>query len=561
MLATLTADARKRKVVAWGINFLSWISPFIGFGIFFPLGVLFAFPYHKEIRRTAFSSIVLQIAIASILYPLEFLLLFSPEAEQIFNALVLLTPEEPKFYGVGVLTFLFISGLIILLLQARFVRNRLRPGEGNPPITNSILVFIALICLILFTGYFTYDDIFRTKMATFLVFSESLWIFFPWTIALAGMMSARRPVFIFRRPWAWFVRQSKDARAIETEDSPSSKRKRRNSKVRDAILPGWGHIYNGNLWRGFPILFVFLLLLLLFSTFFFSFLEPAFGIRFLAALGLKPGISDKQFFAWASTPWPWLVALVLFVSVGFFSGWLLRRSFHAKLPATGLRPGFANNLALSVLVHLVILCLILIIPTMMSRQKQEEKGRPNSHYTPENQVEYWFIDPNLPEETEGLNGGVITGTDTPNSEMGERLPNEKPAEEGRVKGEVKRIKGKKLPPTYSNYISAKMRTYESFMDYWRSAPQNYSCVVAYTITPEGEVVDVQLVEHSVYPEQDRRTLELIENLSPMMPPPNMKGYIRVTELFWNGAINPDAMPTELQKELVNMYDGRYMEEL
>ncbi|TGJ99786.1 energy transducer TonB [Leptospira semungkisensis] len=561
MLATLTADARKRKVVAWGINFLSWISPFIGFGIFFPLGVLFAFPHHKEIRRTAFSSIVLQIAIASILYPLEFLLLFSPEAEQIFNALVLLTPEEPKFYGVGVLAVLFIAGLAILLLQARFVRNRLRSREGNPPITNPILVFIALICLILFTGYFTYDDIFRTKMATFVVFSESLWVFFPWTIALAGMMSAKRPVFIFRRPWAWFVRQSKDARASETGNSPSSLRKQRNSKIRDMILPGWGHIYNGNLWRGFPILFVFLLLLLLFATFFFSFLEPAFGIRFLAALGLKPGISDKQFFAWASTLWPWLVTLVLFISVGLFSGWLLRRSFHAKAPTTGLRPGFANNLALSVLVHLIILCLILIIPTMMSRQKQEEKGRPNSHYTPENQVEYWFIDPNLPEETEGLNGGVITGTDTPNSEMGEKLPNEKPTEEGRVKGEVKRVRGKKLPPTYSNYISAKMRTYESFMDYWRSAPQNYSCVVAYTITPEGEVVDVQLVEHSVYPDQDRRTLELIENLSPMMPPPNMKGYIRVTELFWNGAINPDAMPTELQKELVTMYDGRYMEEL
>lgn len=72
---------------------------------------------------------------------------------------------------------------------------------------------------------------------------------------------------------------------------------------------------------------------------------------------------------------------------------------------------------------------------------------------------------------------------------------------------------------------------------------------------------MDLVEASGYPEQDQMTLELIESLSPLMPPPGTKGYVRVTELFWNGSIDPDAMPTPLQKELVTMYDGRYMEEL
>ncbi len=561
MIETTMNDSRKRKIVAWGVNFLSWVSPFVGFGIFFPIGVLFAYPKDREIRRTAFSSIVLQIAISSVLIPLELLQIYSTTAETIISALILLDPESPKAYGMPVLFLFFILGLLILFLQAKFVRERLKPGEAKPPITNPIFVFIVLFCLLAFTTFLTYDDKLRTKMAPFLVFSESLWVFFPWLVAVAGMMSVKKPVFIFRRPWAWFSKQVRVSRASETGDSLDSSKKRKYAIVRDFFLPGWGHIYTGNLWRGFPILFVYLLLLLFFATFFFSWIEPAFGIRFLATLGLKPGIPDKKFFEVAASFLPWAIALVLIFSAIGFSSWLLRRSFRANLPARGLRPGFANNLAASVLIHLIILSLILIIPTMMIRQQDSsKKDRPDSHYNPE-KVEYYFIDPNVPDEVTGLNGSVITGTNTPTTTQGEKVPNEKPADEGRVKGDVKKIKGKKLPPTYSNYISAKMRTYESFMDYWKSAPQNYSCVVAYTITPDGDVVDVELVQNSQYPDQDRRTLELIENLSPMMPPPGTKGYIRVTELFWNGAINPDAMPTDLQRELVTMFDGRYMEEL
>lgn len=555
-------ESQKRKIVAWGVNFLSWISPFVGFGIFFPIGVLFAFPKDREIRRNAFSSIVLQIAISSVLIPLEVLQIYSSNFEQILSLLILVIPEESKAYGSLVLVLLFFIGLFIFTGQYRFVRSRLKAGEPNPPILNPIFILLALACVLVFTSLLSYNVKLRAKMAPFLAFSDSLWIFFPWLIAVAGMMSGRRPVFLFRRPWAWFVKQARVSRASETGDSLDAAKKRRYAKIRDFLLPGWGHVYCGNLWRGFPILFVYLLFWLFFATFFFSWLEPAFGIRFLAALGLKPGIPDKKFFETAASFIPWAIALAFIIATIGFSGWLLRRSFLTQLPSRGLRPGFANNLAFSVLVHLIILALVLIIPTMMVRQKDSSKqDRPDSHYNPDSHAEFYFIDPNIPDEVSGLNGSVITGTETPTTRQGEKLPNEKPADEGRVKGEVKRIKGKKLPPTYSNYISAKMRTYESFMDYWKSAPPNYSCVVAYTITPEGEVVDVELVQHSEYPEQDRRTLELIENLSPMMPPPGTKGYIRVTELFWNGAINPDAMPTDLQRDLVMMFDGRYMEEL
>lgn len=563
MREMMMEESRKRKVVAWGVNFLSWMSPFIGFGIFFPIGVLFAFPHDRDIRRNAFSSIVLQIGISAVLIPLELLQIYSTTAEQIITLLILLNPEESKLSGALVLVGFFFTGIVLLFLQSKFVRNRLKKREPEPPILKPVLIFIAIFFLLVLTSYLTYSmDKLRTKMAPFLVFSESLWVFFPWLVAISGMMSGGRPFFLFRRPWAWFSKQVRVGRASETGDSPDAFQKRKYAKIRDAILPGWGHIYCGNLWRGFPILFVYLLLLLFFSTFLFSWIEPAFGIRFLAAIGLKPGIPDKTFFEATSSFFPWAIALVLLLSTYVFSGWLLRRSFRTPIPSRGLRPGFANNLALSFLFHLILFSLFLIIPTMMVRQKdQSMDSRPDNHYVPENHAEFYFIDPNIPDEVKGLNGSVVTGTDTPSTQQGEKIPKEKPGDEGRVKGDVKKIKGKKLPPTYSNYISAKMRTYESFMDYWKSAPPNYSCVVAYTITPDGDVVDVELVQHSQYPEQDRRTLELIENLSPMMPPPGTKGYIRVTELFWNGAINPDAMPTDLQRDLVTMFDGRYMEEL
>ena len=99
-----------------------------------------------------------------------------------------------------------------------------------------------------------------------------------------------------------------------------------------------------------------------------------------------------------------------------------------------------------------------------------------------------------------------------------------------------------------------------FMEYWKRAPHPYSSVVSYTITTEGEIIDIVLVEASGYPEQDQLTIELIESMSPVMPPPNVKGDVRVTELFWNGSLDPDAMPTPLQKEMVLMFDGRYIEE-
>ncbi len=351
---------------------------------------------------------------------------------------------------------------------------------------------------------------------------------------------------------------------------------KKRAVFRERLLPGYGHIYLDDYWRGFPFLFVGLLLWLFFAVWFFSYLSPYFSILFLGSMGLKPGIPDKDFFV-SSQNISYLVITILALTFTYvYSYSLLSKNFtlqnlgyrkateDEKEPifVSGLRKGFRNILPVSLLFHLIILSLVFIIPNSIQRNssKKNNSADKSKHFQPD-KLEFYFIDPNIPDETKGLNGGVITGTDTTNKEQGEKITDEKVADNGPKSGYIKKIRGKKVPATYSNYISAKMRVPESYMEYWAKAPHPYSSVVSYTITQDGDIIDVELVEGSNYPDQDRLTLELIESLSPLIPPPNTEGNIRVTELFWNGPIDPNSVPTPLQKEMVHMFDGRYMEEI
>lgn len=40
-------------------------------------------------------------------------------------------------------------------------------------------------------------------------------------------------------------------------------------------------------------------------------------------------------------------------------------------------------------------------------------------------MEFYFIDPNVPDDTKGLNGGIVTGNETENKEKGEKSPTKK----------------------------------------------------------------------------------------------------------------------------------------
>ncbi|MCB1179274.1 MAG: TonB C-terminal domain-containing protein, partial [Leptospiraceae bacterium] len=395
---------------------------------------------------------------------------------------------------------------------------------------------------------------------------DTLILYWLYGLQSGSVLAGRRKnkiLAIFKRPYLSLYIHTRLSTPISI-DSNAFKRKAKYAKIREWILPGWGIIYLKRYWVGFSILFSYLLILLLTATTTIYYYDYSVGTKFLGYFQLKTGIPDKEFIRMTSSIFvPIFAFLILFLIYGY-SQYLVRSSLKIDdepEEKRGLHEGFNYNFALSLLFHLTLIAIILIIPISVQRKQSASAKRDMSkdHFQPE-KMEFYFIDPEIPDEIKDLNGGVISGTETPSQNDGMKIPDEPVSDEGKVKGYVKRIKGKKLPKTYSNYISARMRGPENFLEYWKRAPHPYSCVVAYTITTDGDIVDVYLVEESGYPDQDQLTLELVESMSPVMPPPNAKGDVRVTELFWNGSIDPNAMPTELQKEMVLMFDGRYLEE-
>lgn len=559
-----------------GLSLLLWMSPFLHLGIFFPLGVWFAFPRNKLLRTQSFTLVFIQSIAFFFFYALELSYYLNMDIEDEF---LQWNRENPDLMVGIVWTF----GLVWLIANSLYLKNRYKKMRGVSPnrkknrMSKIGWALLAWFLSVLFSGLNTLNEsgVLGTpknmmsplgmEKAIVMDFLISLALFYSWfskgeTFAILRPLYARMVKSLFRRKYFLNL--------LRRERRPDNNLLHRVGKAayfRDNILPGWGHIYVGDFWKGFPLLFIFLLAIFLFATAFFSWDSPLLGIQFLASWGLKPGIPDKEFFQKASNIGYMIGFLFLTLSIYILSKYLLRKSFrdlrtHDNPEKTSIRAGFLNNLPISLLFHLILLMIIMIIPFSIQRKKSQPKKDQASHFQPDS-MEFYFIDPNIPDDTKDLNGGVMTGTDTPNKEEGEKISDEKTGDMGPKKGYIKKIKGKKVPPTYSNYISAKMRGPESYLDYWRRAPQPYSSVVSYTITSEGYVEDVQLVEGSEYPDQDLLTLELIESLSPLMSPPTQGKDIRVTELFWNGSLDPEAMPTALQKEMVTHFDGRYMEEL
>ena len=602
-----------QKLVIAGLSFLCWVSPMLGLGVFFPLGVLVLYQQNQKLRIAAFQSLILQIFINLVFYPIDLYSLYSFETEAFMIAL------KQEYAGVFFLFWGFV-GLILLFLEARFLirkygtlhlfQTKSNSLSANPeyrqvmsetdtwssfndklerePIKKALVkkensffrTFVSVIvvwiisivwffCLcylfaMLNTENYGYEETLKLLDQMFKG-DSALYLWFMTLLSASSLLGRKGLISILRRPYLSLYLHSKLAKSPTSDffgDSYSKKRK--YARIRERILPGWGHIYLQRYWKGFPILFSFLLIFFFLVTAIVFYTDPTFGLNFLRSLGLKPGVHDKEFIP-ASQNIVYPVSLALMLSVIYiFANSLLGRSLHKDgepIEERGMESGFTNNVYLSLLAHLIIIAILFIVPERLQRNSSSKKKQDLSkqHYQPE-KMEYYFIDPDIPDEVKDLNGGVIAGTETPSQKDGIKIPDNDPADQGKVKGYVKRIKGKKLPKTYSNYISARMRGPENFMEYWKRAPHPYSCVVAYTITTDGDIVDVILVEGSSYPDQDNLTLELIRSMSPVMPPPNVKGDVRVTELFWNGSIDPDAMPTPLQKDMVLHFDGRFMEE-
>jgi hypothetical protein len=567
--------------MARAVQWFIWMSPFFRLGIFFPIGAWMLFFSSKGIRKSAFlisSILVFQFFFHSVREGWDLVdALLDSESDSI--SFPGLSQAEIVPFWVSFYSFIFLV-LDYLYLKITLFRNPLRDRvEGRYRFQNFRWVFLTWFSAVFFS-VFTLVLLEEIGIQASRDFQDPIRVWvdsLTYSLALFYFFFSKGRVFFCLEPiYLWLIKSELLRRSwvIRTKDKgPESFLAevreetriiwKRAVLIRDSLLPGWGHIYIGDYWRGFSLLFLFLLVLFLLATGIFSFLSPISGIQFLGSWGLKPGIPDKVFFQEARNPFYILLGLVLFLSVYLLSWFLLRP--YWKIRKEEEKPKaflFYRFLPLSLIVHLTLLSIFIIIPFTLQRKKSsDESQKTANHFQPEN-MEFYFIDPNLPDEIKDLNGGIFTGTESPdNREEGEKISDEKAADNGPQKGFIKKIRGKKVPATYSNYISAKMRGPEKYLDYWKRAPQPYSCVVAYTITADGDVEDIQIVEASQYPDQDILTIELIESLSPLMAPPSKGKDIRVTELFWNGSLDPEAMPTLLQKEMVTHFDGRYMEEI
>jgi len=566
-------------IMTQGISLLLWMSPFLNLGIFFPLGVWILYFKNRNLRAQSFLIILVQSFVFILFSILELSSFLDFYWESDIYSFIQVNPMVwvSSVYGLG---FLFLVGNLV---WNRVVRVKLTKIQAKKSKRLNRMNYISWVILATFLAigfsllklYWQEENTPNAMAFLHWGLEKSFVIDYLISLTIFHSWFSRTQVFGLTRGlykslvWSGFRRRFFLIQ-LNLQHRPSNNLLHNISRgafQRNWTIPGWGHIYFGDFWKGFPLLFLFLLSLFLLFTAIFSHISPLLGIQYLSSWGLKPGIPDKEFFIKAGRLIYLLIPLLMLFVVYFLSHVLLRKSFHnlrtnSENERVSLRQGFLNYFPVSLLAHITFIMFLIIIPFTLQRQKPKDSKKDQaSHFQPE-KLEFYFIDPNIPEDIENLNGGVMTGTETPNQEQGEKITNEKPSDNGPTKGYVKKIRGKKVPATYSNYISAKMRGPENYLDYWTRAPKPYSSVVAYTITQDGDVTDIEMVEGSEYPDQDLLTLELIESLGPVMAPPSAKGNdIRVTELFWNGSLDPEVMPTPLQKEMVQHFDGRYMEEI
>ena len=125
---------------------------------------------------------------------------------------------------------------------------------------------------------------------------SSLYLWFMILLSASSLLGRRGILSILRRPYLSLYLHTKLAK-VPTSDffNNSFTKKQKYARIRERILPGWGHIYLHRYWKGFPILFSFLLFLFFFAISIAFYTDTTFGLNFLRSLGLKPGVHDKEF--------------------------------------------------------------------------------------------------------------------------------------------------------------------------------------------------------------------------------------------------------------------------
>lgn len=535
----------------------SWAANLMPGGFLLSFVLFDRFPDRFMRRHAFFSGLVgfIWFGIMVIAYGLNYLFLYESTEqfssyEQLLGGLFSAGPELPLFLIV-VQSILFVQHLRL---------HRLSPAQSPVP----LLLALGL---------------------PFILYNKSLWApvqsdegleFFAFDLGSFRSPLTLLPGHFFTLLLIWGAFQALLGRApllyrrlfcrLLLEGRARGDQRQQGARLR-ALLPGWGFYYLGHRLAGITFFLLFLLILFVFSLS----LSLCYGdlVRdwhgfnanaawyYLSTLGLKSAVSDAHLKSWLGNEF------VLFGSVFVLSGCVvLSRFLVARYFRKGQSGFFWFFVPTAALLHFFIPVMALLVPV---RFLSLEPPVPVAESPPPVPVIPRFF-----EESEemGLDGSAPSGR--PDGDDRDPLLAEKKTEArgdgpgasadestGLSQGEGKGFKGDRQAMTYSNYLSARLRVAESWLSYWDQVPEPYAAVFSYRILHNGVVENVSLVDPSSSARADQLTIQLIESMGVLLPPP--EGAVRVTELFWNTAPDDKELPTELKRQLSRAFDGRVIE--
>ncbi|MBI3394925.1 MAG: energy transducer TonB [Spirochaetia bacterium] len=573
------SEAKTREVVHSiesplyrGIAGLAYFSDFLGLPVVAPLAVWTVFPKSRFLRTHAFYAAVLHLF--SLLLSTFFHVANYTLIKESDNGMMSLREWLGlRFAGDTALSgFILIMGTgaflagVMVAMSTGWLKNARRVDHPFAIMQAALMAALGVPFVfyssILWSG-FGADSLIdwgRFREPTQLIPGHITLLAALWGSILSGL--GRR--FHIRGLSRIFARLQKDLRKTGAARLHAA-------RLRAWIFPGWGHYYLGRRVSGLSMASLFLVLLLfgVISTglLYGRWAESHQGLNanftwyFLSDLGLRAATSDadlKQVFGrWVSLG----VIILCMAGLVFLSvrGAVVALEAESQAPSrvgAGRLRHLLPVVPQSILMHIVVVTMLILVPVNFMTRTSGGRTRSSE---PIRVIPDHFEDP---EAKMRLDGGVVSGNNKPfqDTKGGTQTVKREGREfsgsgEGKGKGSEFGRPGSRQDMTYSNYISARIRGPEKWLQYWAKIPRPYSAVFEYKISASGEVFDIRIREPSRYPEADRLTVRMIEAMGRVLPPPGGRS-VMVTELFWNTEPSDDSLPTDLQRRLSRAFDGR-----
>lgn len=349
--------------------------------------------------------------------------------------------------------------------------------------------------------------------------------------------------------------------------------------VLNSLCPGFGQVFIGKVWLGWILVFchsfvsISLLYILLAKNNF------ALSKDLLTLMGFYVRVGDKIFQESIVTDWVIASLVALFV-LNYLIAFL-------NLPFKGhihpVQRTFFASLTSSFSFHLAVLWMVLLLPFIMNKEslkKQIEKNSQAAFKELEEQKsaqEEFDKQKKLPKETskeklisfdleltdsiEDLNKFSDKSYQKKFSKLDELPP--KPTigfgkrQEPLPEKKVYIKKHNRETKSYSEYLTAKVREEGRDQIIWKQVPEAYSMVLQYTVSPQGYISDIKIVQASGDLQSDALVISVVESMNPLIKPKNGKTLV-ITELFWN-TNGQDRLDTDLKRSLATYPDGRVIE--